>query len=208
MPVSRYHTKHEYTQLMATNPKDNDLVFDHELDLPSTPLINTNNRVSNVVLYPDVLLQSRQHGFHDCVEEYLAGWGRTYLRSPLTDIQVTLKHLQASPYYTQKRIFNSIYPMFIIVATFFALAMAVRHESDTQAMIANPSKHCRTLVIGLIVFIGSVLVGVAIVRLLVWVGAHVIDWIVCPEPNIEEELEPDGIHQVPQGAALISNMFT
>lgn len=155
--IAHYDAESGYTKPMSTKPtyprsNDDDEFSGDESDTPL--LSNTKDEAS----------------FHATILEKPT--------RPMSYIQNMLLHLQSDPDLTQQAIFNHIYPLFIFAIIVAFIGIGIRPGTFTHEIMANPTENGQNLIFGVVLFAAGLLASVAMLRLVIWAGGPIVNWVI------------------------------
>ncbi|EED77771.1 predicted protein [Postia placenta Mad-698-R] len=112
------------------------------------------------------------------------------IHSFVNDLKFALQRARAIPNYTQKRTFAYLAPLYVYVILFGAAVVALHPRSYIHRVLTSPYEHAseaRQYLVGLVL---SLVVGLLILRLVIWFAAELVDVI------LENEDQPVRISSI------------
>jgi len=150
-------------------------------------LISTNPRAGR----SSAGIRSRHHGG---LSDEASGWLEAVC---VSDIQGAVRRFQNHPDLSQEQIFGFLYPIYIFTLLFALAVVAFQPKSFAHHVLADPKGHPSEMALGLAALAGVMLVGLVMLRLIIWsiakVAVVVVDWEMdraFPAPHIDSTEQP------------------
>ncbi|KAI0076795.1 hypothetical protein K474DRAFT_1192196 [Panus rudis PR-1116 ss-1] len=114
---------------------------------------------------------------HDRISVEASKWREAVVPNA-TEVQSVLRQFATYSGMTQQKAYAYVYPLFIYMVFFILAAIMLPPGSCAHHVLVDPLNHEADLAVGFTLLLGSLIMGLILLRLMIWGAALFVGWLI------------------------------